>query len=308
MGHPSVTYQVKEALNHIFSPGDSRHDLKARGLDRRRITSINTMRAYVKSCSLFARWCQDQYAVRDINDITPEMAMDYIDELLERELSGGYIGKVSAALRKLDVALRESGAWDHDAPALLEPGGGWHSERRPERAYTPEQAEMIISEMDRIARDRQAPLVARLQRIAGLRITEAVMIRGEDIDPATGILNVDRGTKGGRPRTVTIGSAHRGFLETLCDRAEEHRDGHVFRDRGHLGQGLARRTGGAVRAACARLDIECYGTHGFRRCWAQARHRQLTLAGADDRSARQAVARGLGHRRIDVTKSYIPQK
>ena len=67
-----------------------------------------------------------------------------------------------AAIRKLDVAMRERGWRRRRAPELLEAGGGWHSDRRPERAYTPDQAARIVAFMRRHAGDEQAADVAQL--------------------------------------------------------------------------------------------------------------------------------------------------
>ncbi len=136
------------------------------------------------------------------------------------------------------------------------------------------------------------------------------MIRRQDIDisdPDFCVVNVVRATKGGRPRTVTVSVRFRPFLEWLVERAGLHRDGHVFQGRGDQGQSLAKRTQSAVRYACERLEIECYGTHGFRKCWAQELHRLLGGQGFDDQAARREVAQALGHNRVAVTYSYIPR-
>jgi len=307
MGQPSVTHQVAETLKGIFTPGISRHALKKRGLDGARITGIQTMQDYVKAGSLFARWCKSHYGVRDIRRITPEMAEQYIAVLHDRELSGGYIGKVKSALCKLDIAMKAREYRPHNAPPLLSPGGGWHSDRRPERAYTPDQAERIVGYLRAHARDGQVADVVQLQWVAGLRVSEAAMIRGQDIDPRTCTVHAVRATKGGRPRVINVDSQHRPFLEKLKEQAQAHLDGHVFQGRGSRGASLVRRTQEAVSYACERLEITGYGTHGFRRSWAQERYGTLRDQGLDDHEARRLVAQGLGHNRLDVTYSYIPR-
>jgi integrase len=305
----SIVYQVKDTLQQIFVPGTSRDVLKKRGLAGRRITGSTTMEDYVDVGVKFAEYCEETYDIeRRIGNIKPEMAEEYIQGMRDRELSGGYIGKVKAAIRKLDVAMKERGWRDRDAPDLLEPGGGWHSDRRPERAYTPQQAKNIIADMRERANDPQTADVAELQRIAGLRISEAVMLRGEDIDIDACTVRAVRGTKGGRPRTVDVDNVYADVLTRLKRKAEEHRDGHVFRGRGHRGQSLAKRTRGSVRHACERLGIACYGTHGFRKTWAQEQYRQLRMQELDDREARCELAEGLGHGRPQVTYSYVARR
>jgi integrase len=303
----SVVYQVTETMNTIFTPGVSRHSLKMQGIESERIVSIGTIQSYINACCQFARRCRLKYGVRDIRQITPEMAEEYILELCDEEHEGGYIGKVQSAIRKLDTAMRHHGWRASSAPELLQVGGGWHSDPRPERAYSLDRAELIIENMRGHARDKQTPDVARLQLVAGLRIREAVMLRGQDIDVEGCIVNLVVGTKGGRPRSVRVDKRHRPFLKILKTRAESNRDGHVFKGRGNQGVKLRRRTCDAIRHACERLGFDYYGTHGLRRAWAQQQYRVLTEQDYDDRESRRSIAEGLGHGRIDVTYSYVPR-
>jgi integrase len=305
----SIVYQVQDTLQQIFVPGTSRDKLKAQGLASRRITGATTMEDYVEVGVRFVEYCRENYDIdRRIGNVTPAMAEAYVQGFCDNEYSGGYIGKLKAGIRKLDAGLKKRGWRDKDAPDLLEPGGGWHSDRRPERAYSPQQAKHIIADMRERANDPQTASVVELQRIAGLRISEAVMLRGEDIDVEACTVRAVKGTKGGRPRTVHVDEEYADVLTRLKRKAEEHRDGHVFRGRGHRGQSLAKRTRGSVRHACERLGIACYGTHGFRKTWAQEQYRQLRMQELDDREARCELAEGLGHGRPQVTYSYVARR
>jgi integrase len=166
---------------------------------------------------------------------------------------------------------------------------------------------LIIENMREHARDKQTPDVASLQLVAGLRLKEAVMIRGQDIDVENCVVNLVVETKGGRPRSVQVDKHHRPFLEILKARADSNRDGRVFQGRGIQGAALKRRTRDAIRHACERLGFEYYGTHGLRKTWAQQQYHILTEQGHKDRKSRQSIAEGLGHSRIDVTYSYVPR-
>lgn len=290
----SPAYQVTQALNSIFTPSQSRHEGKQRGQAEGHIYGIGTMRNYVEVCVRFARWARDVYGVRDIRELTPDMAGAYIDRLARNERSGGYLAKVKAAIGKLSIALHRQ-KWDL--------GGTWHSDRRPERVYSPQEAQVLVADMRAHARDPQVAGVARLQQIAGLRREEAVRLRGVDIDPERCVIRADKGTKGGRPREVRVDPQYRQELQEFKERAERHRDGHVFQGRGSLGQ----RTERAVEEACKRLGIEDRGTHGLRRTFARERYESYRQAGMDDRQARRELARDLGHNRLDVTYSYVPR-
>lgn len=265
-----------------------------------KIRGIGTMRTYVKDVSRFVTYCHQEHGIRDLGQITPEMADRYLTVLHDRECSGGYIGRVKAALGWLSKAL-EGKERAVGALPLVIPGGGFHSDKRPERAYTPEIGAQVQAEVSK-AQDKQFGQVVALQRAAGLRVKEAANIRARDIDPQACIIHVRKGTKGGRDRDVKVDPQHRQLLADLKAQGERQRDGHVFRGRGSLPD----RTQDAVYKACKRLEIESYGTHGFRKEWAQTRYRELRAQGLDDQEARREVATQLGHGRIQVLDHYLP--
>lgn len=291
----SSAYQVTKALQGVYTPGESRCEGKATGAADGHIYSRGTMQTYVESATRFAEWVRARYGVKDIRQITPEHGQAYLADLASRERSGGYIGKEKSAIGKISVALHGE-RWDL--------GPGWHSDRRPERVYTPAQAQAIIASLRAHARDPQLADVAMLQTIAGLRREEAARLRGQDIDVPQCTVSPDKGTKGGRPRTVQVDRQHQGYLQALQERADRHRDGFVFQGRASL----AARAERAVDEACARLGFADQGTHGFRRAFAQERHEEYQGEGLSDRQARQRVARDLGHGRVEVTLAYVPRQ
>ncbi len=288
----SPVYQVNKALNRIFHPGTSRHKEKAAGRDTGRIYGIRTMKTYVEDGSRFAKWVKKEYGIRDIRKITPEMARAYIDRLAALDRSGGYIGRIKAALGKLSEALHGT-RWDL--------GTAWHSDRRPDRAYSATDARRIYQDMGNNARDRQVGDVAQLQTIGGLRVSEAAQLRGRDIDVERCTLHLERGTKGGRVREVKLAEKYRPYLQELKDQAENHQDGCVFKGRGSLADRVER----AVNAACKRLGIKDRGTHAFRGTFANTRYQQYIASDKTELQARRLLAADLGHGRVQVTYSYV---
>jgi integrase len=207
-GQGSLGYQMMKALQGIFRPGASRHDAKRYHRDDQLITGINTMRCMSADVHQFARFIRSNWPeVKQLSNVRQEMALAYIDELVDRERSGGRIARVCASLRKLDIACRKADIFPPDAPPLLphkDQGGpgGLHSKPRP-IPYTENEAQAIIDQIT-----PQDPIIARLLTLmwaSGLRISEAVYLRAQDIDLVNGTIslnkegNVNR-TKGGKPR------------------------------------------------------------------------------------------------------------
>ena len=145
----SLGYQMMKALQGVFRPGVSRHMAKKYHRDALLITSISSMRSGSAVVHGFARFIRERWPeVKDLPQVRSEMALAYIEVLVERNDSGGYIGRVCSTIRKLDAVCKKDGIFPTDAPALLplqaEGGpGGFHSKPKA-IPYTQEQAMSII--------------------------------------------------------------------------------------------------------------------------------------------------------------------
>jgi len=306
----SLGYQMMKALQGIFQPGASRHKAKRYRRDRELITGISTMRCMSADVHQFARFIRINWPeVKHLSEVRQEMAQAYIDELQQRERSGGRIARVCASLRKLDTACRKAGIFPSDSPPLLpykaQGGpGGFHSKPKP-IAYTEEQAQAIITHIA-----PQNPIVARLLTLmwaSGLRVTEAVYLRAQDINLESGMVslnqegNVNR-TKGGKPRTFPYSPWAQEYMTTLKHSPVIQPTGHLFADR----QGLPDRARKLIRKACRELGIQPLATHGYRKTFSVEEYHRARAKGAGDRQALLETSLKLGHNRIDVTRlSYV---
>ena len=302
----SLGHQMMTALQFVFKPGKSRHEDKKH--DRPYIRGIGTMATMTRDVFAFARYIKANWPdTRQLNQVTPEMALEYITELALRERAGGYIGRVSATLRKLDVACRHVRIFPQDAPPLLPYAGqggvgGFHSTSSTE-AYAPEDAERIITHIAQ--QEPQVAVLLRVMLVVGLRVTEATYLRSQDIDPDTGrvsLLENANHTKGGKPRVVEVPAEDRDWLAQFRERGLGTETGHLFEVR----DSLPERAREHVRATCESLGIICLGTHGFRKTFAVADYQRAVAAGADDRAALLHTSRQLGHNRAAVAaQSYV---
>jgi len=302
----SLGHQMMTALQSVFKPGKSRHEDKKH--DRPYIRGIGTMETMTQDVFAFARYVKANWpGTKQLSQVTPEMAQGFIAELVLRERSGGYIGRVSASLRKLDAACRPAGIFAQDAPPLLPYAGqggvsGFHSDTSTQ-AYSPEDAERVIAYIAR--QEPQVAVLLRVMLVVGLRVTEATYLRSQDIDPDTGrvqlVANRNR-TKGGKPRVVEVPAEDRDWLVQFREQGLGSKTGHLFEGRGSLAERARKR----VRAACESLGITCLGTHGFRKTFAAADYQRAVVAGADDRAALLHTSRQLGHNRAAVAaQSYV---
>jgi integrase len=309
----SLGYQMMKALQGIFQPGASRHTAKKHRRDTELITGISTMRCMSADVHQFARFIRiNRPEVKHLSEVKPEMALTYIEELEERDRSGGRIARVCASLRKLDVACRKASIFPPDAPPLLpykDQGGpgSFHSKPRP-ISYTEEQARAIIANIT-----PQDPIVAKLLTLmwaSGLRISEAVYLRAQDIDLENGTICLNQEgngnrTKGGKPRKFPYSPWAQEFMVALNHSPEIQPTGHIFANRQRLPD-WARLL---VRNACRELGIQPLATHGYRKTFSVEEYHRARAKGADDRQALLETSHKLGHNRIDVTQqSYVSRE
>jgi len=251
---------------------------------------------------------------RSAKDITPKMVDDFIAAALERRLATGTLGRYQSGIRKLDEAMRPLKIKPADAPPLLptmQQGGkrGFRAETSTE-THSEEQAESILDFIKKHGTKKYGPtaaLMVELMISVGLRISEAVYLRAENIDETERIVWLEKNrnrSKGGRPReTLEYDQAGAAFMSALKRRGEQNPTGHIFKNRSSLGD----QVGNEIRRACSALAIKSLGTHAFRKRNAQNHHARLIVQGLSDAEARMQVAKHLGHNRLNVvSESYVP--
>ena len=301
----SLGYQMQKVLQRIFHPGHRRfHDKRHHRTNV--IRGIGTMRLTVETSYMFARYVRARWPeVHDLEQVVPAMAHSFMRDLAARGSSGTWISTGATTLRKLDAACRKAGVFPSDAPPLLPYGWDEGNPLAPKRqrrgAYTEDQARSIVEAVS--AKSWQVGRVLELMRVAGLRISEAAYLRGSDVDPENLTISLQGSvnhTKGGRPRQIHLPAEHREFLADMRQQGLASPDGHLFSGR----RTLSRRAQYRLSAACRRLGIECRGTHGLRKTYANCEYQRERLAGSARGEAMRIVSRQLGHSRVRIVRQY----
>jgi integrase len=260
--------------------------------------------------------------VYDLRNVTREHVSDYAEALVERVESGEikwsaateYLSRINAAMerasgvRDVRVTAQEAGFPKRDGIA---------------RESSAVQLVDKQKQIDKLSSQTQALL--GLQREFGLRSKESILL-----DARAGaklkigdVLEVGKGTKGGRPRVVPIRT--QAQLEALKAAAKEQQ-----------GKYTQIPKESSYRAFKSQLYQEVAGVikqHGLRHAYAHDRYRELTgvecpvaagvphkghrawiaqqlgvsldEAGVIDRAARLEIAEELGHGRISITNGYL---
>jgi integrase len=299
---------MMSALQQVFRPGHSRFEDKRYGR-KDRIRGIRTMRCMIEDAFQFSRYVRAHHpTVHALAEVTPPMAQGFIQDLADADRSSGYLTRKRASLRKLDRACRLVGIFPPGQAELLpledRCAPGEPKPRHTPQAYTPDQIQRLIAAI--AERDATIADVLLLMAISGLRVSEAVYLRAQDILLDQGCIVLESNanhTKGGRPRRVVIPAQDLPLLARLQARGKNDPEGHLFNNR----RNLRMRAKDLVRHTCPKLEIPNLGTHGFRRAFAAAEYLRAVRAGATDRQALLTVSHQLGHNRIQVAAySYVP--
>jgi len=301
----SAVFQVKAALQAVFTPGVSRHAGKLDGTAAAHIYSIGALKTYLSCDIVFAKWVRQEFSEKFIGQISPEMVEQFVRSLHDRDLSHATINKYVAAIAKLDAGLQAVGWRPKDAPELVPVDlYSRHADARP-APYSADQAKQIIAYLRQACPDRRLALAAEAAWQGGLRISEVAGLRLSEISEAGWTLNLDgHSTKGGRPRLVPLADAGRAFFQALRLTAQGHSGDYVFRDH----KGLPRELQRWLRRSCRELGVGHSRVHDFRAAYAGELYDRLIAAGATDHQASREVAGALGHGRVDVLKHYLLPK
>jgi integrase len=319
----SIEKQIKTLwlLSGIDRIGQSRHRAKseAHALGKKTpqqvarftgISSYNTKRVYLrtwKSIAAFAREpTADCKAITDITKVTGEVVASWLTSQADSGIKWSTFTEYAAAAEKLADALNgfaerferhaEGRKYDfsREIGALRREYRDKLDRDKASRLYA-DPRKLIAALPDATHR-----LVASLQLDAKMRISEATLVRSQDlrgvaVDAKTGkavglIYNHD--AKGGKNPTVPV-----------CLRTYSALEAHVA-THGELSMKDHQGYRDALAAAAALTRQEYTGSHGLRHNGACDRMIELRDAGVSYLAALQTCSREMGHERLSITLLY----
>ena len=257
--------------------------LRQRMLEDMRVRNLSphTQRAYAENVARFAR-----HFGRSPADLGPEEIRTYQVYLVdERHLAPSSIEIAVCALRFLyTVTLKRRWSVDDLIPAP----------KKPHRLPVVLSPDEVVRALAGVTSPKHRALLTTCYA-AGLRISEAVRLRPQDIDSQRMVIRVEQG-KGQRDRYVMLSAR---LLEVLRDWWRQSRSPRWLFPGPRPDQPIGR---GAVEEACHRARRRAGLTkpltpHVLRHCFAV----HLLEAGTDVRTMQLL----LGHRSLETTARYL---
>ena len=301
----SVEYQTAKLTQKIFCKGIKKQErIDPNSSHFGTVSSYQTMSSYRQVWNNLFHYLREQWRINNCEKIEGIHIAAYMDYKIEYYPSKQYLEKISAAIGKLEVALKRytlekyciestfdfsvrkkilKAAIDLDKIAI-----NYHN-----RAYKDPQK--II---DSLA-DPQFKLAACIQveggaRLEGVGLIKFEQLHGYHLDTVTmqevGV--VETKEKGGKVGDILISKK---IYQELKKATSIEKPFKLNREKYMQ----------AIRRACESLGIDADGSHGFRWNFAQKRMFDYAQAGYTYEQSLQLVSNEMKHNRASITEHYL---
>lgn len=301
----SVDWQSAELVKAIFVEGTKKEErVDPSHPNHQCVASYKTMESYRSIWNNAGHYIKQYWSIKDFEEINGEHIESYMLFKIEDYPSKQYLEKISAALGKLEVALKRYTQQKYGEPRNYDFGvrqiqlnlarnlnrvyDGYHSRiyKEPEQLIT-----MLAKPKHRDAAHAQ---LHGLTRAEGCTLIRTEQLRGYRIDPISkkeiGVIETKE--KGGKVNDVFLDLDTYRQIEKIIN--QEGRFKINYKSYAE-----------DIRNACAILQIECHGSHGFRWTGAQRRVREYQRAGYSYEEALQGVSWEMKHFRSSITEHYL---
>ena len=301
----SVYYQSSQLVKQIFQEGAKKEDkINPNHEHYQMVSSFKTMESYRRVWNNFFNYLKEHWKIKDFEKISSEHVHAYMDYKIEYYPSKQYLEKISAALGKLEIALKnfsknihnENREYDfsirqtilNEARDLKLVASNYHN-----RAY--KNPMLLISNL----KNPMNKLTAKIQLEGGARIEGVALIKPEQllrikIDKVT---QVEKGIiytkeKGGKQGEVLVSLKTYAELEnylSLNSKFKINRQDY-YND--------------IKQAAIISKEVS-EGSHGLR--WNFAKRRMFEYGKADYSysDSLQEVSYEMKHNRASITEHYL---
>jgi len=261
------------------------------------ILSHRTRAGYFQTARTFFERARDLNGGRRLADLLDPVTVRRTLDTHYRDLQPSTMRTVLAAIGKVHQGCVQVGWINKPSPIteeLREHVKGYRDDgdvRQPRFGYLPEDAERILETLKQ--KGSVFALPAEIALRCGLRLSEIAGLQGKHVDLANGKLHVVG--KGGKKRDVDLPA-------DLAEQLNPSKQ-YLFDPSRSWKQAFYQ----AVRDAARALGIQVSGVHRLRANCFQNTYDELIADGMNDQQAREEVAQKGGHKRVEVTYSYIPK-
>jgi integrase len=301
----SVYYQSSQLAKQIFEAGAKKEDrINPNHEHFQKVASYKTMESYRSIWNNFFNYLKEHWGIKDFEKIESEHIQAYMDYKIEYYPSKQYLEKISAALGKLEIALKlfaknihnEIGEYDFsirqtlldEARDLKYVANNYHN-----RAYN--NSEVLISNLQ----NSLHKLAASIQYEGGARIEGVALIKPEQLlgTKIDTITNTQKGIiftkeKGGKEGEVLVSLETYNKLENYLSLHPKFRINcqSYYED---------------IKQSALLSNETSEASHGLRWNFAKRRMLEYAKAGYSYAQSLQEVSYEMKHNRASITEHYL---
>ncbi|MGD9553935.1 MAG: hypothetical protein AB7V28_06005 [Arcobacteraceae bacterium] len=301
----SVYYQSSQLAKQIFEAGAKKEDrINPNHEYYQKVASYKTMESYRSIWNNFFNYLKEHWCIKDFEKIESQHIQTYMDYKIEYYPSKQYLEKISAALGKLEIALKlfaknihnEIREYDFsirqtlldEARDLKYVANNYHN-----RAYN--NPELLISNLTNPLHQ----LAAKIQYEGGARIEGAALIKlgqllGTKLDTITKIKKgiIFTKEKGGKEGEVLISLETYEELENYLSKHQKFKINHqaYYED---------------IKQSALLSNETPEASHGLRWNFAKRRMLEYAKAGYSYADSLQEVSYEMKHNRASITEHYL---
>lgn len=301
----SVYYQTSILTKYIFFEGAKKTQKIDLDSDHyQKVSSYKTMESYRNIWNNFFNYLKEHWCLKNCELIKDYHVESYMEYKLEYYPSVQYIQKISAAIGKLEIALKYFTKEIYGASKMYDfsirqdilnksinlqlVANNYHN-----RTY--KNPELLISNIV----DKQHQLAATIQLEGGARIEGIALIKKEQLRGYTTdeITNTKKGIiftkeKGGKEGNVFVSIE---IYKKLQNHISEYSSFKIKRQRYYED----------IKQACIASNESPEGSHGFRWNFAKNRMFEYAQASYSYQESLLGVSAEMKHNRADITEHYL---
>ena len=294
----TLKYQMETAVIKNFNQGTQKRaaKLSANGTGAT-VFSESHKKNLLGFAGMFSSFCKEQYGIRNVNEIKPEHAKAFMDHKSKTcadstlKTYHQHLGKLSKCFNKVFSSCegKLTAGW------IIPPGN--NNTKQRDVKISRDSMDNILGKMNMKFGTHRAIVVAES---LGLRVSEAVKVKGSHIDLERNVVGVVG--KGGRYREVPIREDRR---ETLSQLKEQYGDSKIADVKPNSVNATFKRA--CEREGITDLKDTKSGIHAVRKLWATELYEEKLNDGVSEKEAWGDTSEALGHgrERQDLFKTYI---
>jgi len=301
----SVYYQSSQLAKQIFEAHAKKEDrINPNHEHYQKVGSYQTMESYRSIWNNFFNYLKEHWSIKDFEQISQEHIQAYMDYKVEYYPSKQYLEKISAALGKLEIALKlfaknihnETREYDFsirqtlldEARDLKYVANNYHN-----RAY--DDPKLLISNLKKPLHQ----LAAKIQYEGGARIEGVALIKSEQLfgTKLDYITNTQKGIiftkeKGGKEGEVLVSLETYNELQNYLSNNPKFRINRqpYYED---------------IKQSALLLNEIPEASHGLRWNFAKRRMFEYAKAGYSYANSLQEVSYEMKHNRASITEHYL---